>query len=106
MVRAKLQYYYTFKVVSGMLPGEELVVECHKWEEETGDHAGDIYKVRPDGSTFVSCSCPAYRECKHLKCVKEARADGKIDELWKWRWDENQGWKELDDLKPIEEWNL
>lgn len=100
MVRAKLQYYYTFKVVSG--DGEALKVEAHKWEEETGDHSGTTYIVRPDNS-WMGCSCPATRTCKHWNCVQEAVKDGKINELWKWRWDEKQGWTELKDIQPLEE---
>lgn len=104
MVRAKLQYYYTFKIVSG--EGEPLKVEAHKWEEETGDHSGDTYIVRPDGASFISCSCPAFKECKHLRCVKEAIQDGKAQEFWNWRWDEKNGWKKVDDIPSIEEIDL
>lgn len=103
MVRAKLQYYYTFKVTSKQ--GEPLRVECHKWEEETGEHSGTTYIVAPEKleAWLGKCSCPAYRTCKHVKCVEEALADGKAQEFWKWRWDEKNGWAELKDIQPIEE---
>lgn len=103
MVRAKLLYYYTFKAVEVKTPNEGTIaiVECHKWEEATGEHV-DIYKVRP-GIDWMGCSCPAYRRCKHQNCVDEAIADGRIQELWKWRWDEKAGWTELKDIQPIEE---
>lgn len=99
MVRAKLQYYYTFKVISSA--SDELRVEAHKWDEMGGHE--ETYVVRPTGCTFVACTCPAYRECKHLKCVKDTLVDGKIDELWKWRWDEKQGWTKLGDIPSVED---
>jgi hypothetical protein len=103
MVRASLQYYYTFKVVSSS--GEPLKVEAHKWEEETGDHSGTTYTVEPEKleAWLGQCSCPAYRKCKHIKCVEEVLQDGRIYELWKWRWNEKHGWSELKDIQPIEE---
>lgn len=102
MVKAKLNYYYTFKVVSK--PREELRVEAHKWDEMGGHE--ETYIVRPSGCSFIACTCPAYKECKHLKCVKEACVDGKIDHLWEWKWDEKNGWARLDDIQPFEELGL
>jgi hypothetical protein len=100
MVRAKLQVYYTFKLIPAVAE-KPAVVECHKWEEATGDHV-EKYVVRP-GQNYMGCSCPAYRRCKHQNCVQEAYDTGKIDELWKWRWDEKQKWQPLSDIQPIEE---
>lgn len=94
MVRAKLQYYYTFKAVGD-------IIQCHKWEEATGEHA-DMYKVTPN-TDWHGCTCAAWKKCKHQRCVEEAILDGKIRELWRWRWDEKQGWTELKDIQPIEE---
>jgi hypothetical protein len=97
---AALKYYYTFKVAP-TVDGTALVVECHKWEEATGEHV-ETYRVKP-GQQYMGCTCPAYRTCKHQKCVDEALEDGKIGELWKWRWDEKNKWTELKDIQPIEE---
>lgn len=94
MVRAKLQYYYTFK--PKVIDGELKVVECHKWEEATGEHA-EMYRVQV-GVEWRGCSCPAYRACKHQKCVRELIESGRIQEPWKWRWDEKAGWQEMDDI--------
>lgn len=104
MVRAKLQYYYTFKIISAP-DAEQLVVEVHKWEEETGAHSGTTYKTKPF-LVWMACSCPATRKCKHLKCAEEAVETGKAQEFWKWRWDEKNGWRELDDIPPVEDMNL
>lgn len=98
MVRAKLQYYYTFKI-AGENP---LIVEAHKWEEETGDHSGTTYKINPNND-WQGCDCPAWRKCKHQRCVQEAIESGKIASLWKWRWDEKKGWTELKDIVPMED---
>jgi len=104
MVRAKLQYYYTFKVANDGSETGQVIVECHKWEELSGEHA-DTYRVKP-GVEWMGCSCPAYRHCKHQKCVQETIETGKFRELWKWRWDEKHGWQELKDITPIEEMQL
>jgi hypothetical protein len=103
MVRARLQYYYTFKIASG--DDEALKVECHKWEEETGDHSGTIYTVKP-GVVYMGCSCPAYRKCKHQTCVQEAIDTGKIGELHKWKWSEKRGWERVEDIPELEEIQL
>jgi hypothetical protein len=95
MVRASLQYYYTFKKVGD-------IVECHKWEEGTGDPVGITYKIKP-GQIYMGCDCPAWRKCKHQTCVEEAIESGKINELWKWKWSEKKGWQELNDIQPLEE---
>lgn len=100
VVYAKMQYFYTFKVVSQ--DGEPFKVDCMKWEEATGEGPVEIYHVKPEHQ-WMACSCPAYRKCKHQKCVEELLEDGKIQELWKWRWDEKKGWQPLDDIQPIEE---
>lgn len=94
VVRAKLQYYYTFKAVGD-------IIQCHKWEEATGEHA-DMYKVTPN-TDWHGCTCAAWKKCKHQRCVEEAILDGRIRELWRWRWDEKQGWTELKDIQPIQE---
>lgn len=97
--------YYTFKVVSEV--GQPLRVAAHKWDENVSDELPvTTYYVMPEGSGLSKCSCPAYRECKHFKKVLEAMSDGKIDELWFWLWHEKTGWKKLDDIKPVDEWEL
>lgn len=95
------KFYYTFKRVLPAEAGMLEKVECHKWEA-SGEHTGVVYKVIP-GTSWQGCDCPAWRECKHQKCVQEAFDSGKIDELWKWRWDEKGGWQMLDDIPSIEE---
>lgn len=95
----KVKFYYTFKPV--IEDGELKKVEAHKWEA-SGEHTGIIYKVDP-GSNWHACSCPAWRQCKHMTCVEELIASGRIQHSWKWRWDEVNGWQELDDIQPIGE---
>lgn len=93
--------YYTFKVVNL----DPLKLECHKWERE-GEHTGTIYKVEPT-MQFRGCDCPAWKNnCKHMKCAKEIVESGKLDELWKWRWDEKAGWQQLDDIPTVEDLGL
>lgn len=106
MVRAKLQYYYTFKPQEVQTPNEGVIsiVECHKWEEATGEHV-DTYKIRP-GVDWMGCSCPAYRRCKHQNCVQELIDSGRIQNAWEWRWDEKRGWQPLGDIKTFEELGL
>jgi len=103
MVRAKLPIYYTFRVVEQ----EPLKVECKKWEEGS-DLPMETYKIEPDNpSIHGGCSCPAWtNNCKHMKCVKEARQDGKINELYHWKWDEKAGWTRIDDIRSIEEFDI
>lgn len=90
MVRQKLDVYYTFKV-TGQDP---LRIDCYKWTE-FDDVPTDTYKIMPHNKgPLGGCSCPAWTSnCKHMKCVDEAIADGKINELWKWRWSEREGWQ-------------
>lgn len=102
MVRAKLGHYYTFRIISQ--PNNTLVVECMKWEE-FASQPGTTYKITPHlPGSHGGCSCPAWKDqCKHRKCVTEAMESGKIDELWKWRWDEKRGWQPIDDMKSLDE---
>lgn len=96
----KVTYYYTFKVSELKEDGGLKTVECTKWEE-LGEPVG-VYKVKP-GHYFQGCDCPAYRQCKHQKCVDEAIETGKIEALWEWRWDEVNGWTRLNDINTVEE---
>ena len=97
----KVKFYYTFKVVDEPNDsGESIRVECHKWEA-TGEHLL-VYKVRPN-TEWQGCSCPAWRTCKHQKCVAEMLESGKIQEPHKWRWDEVNGWQQLSDIPDVSE---
>lgn len=100
MVRAKLSVYYTFRVMEE----SPLKVECKKWEEGA-DVPMETYVVHPGDACVVSgCSCPAWtNQCKHRRCVDEARRDGKINELYHWKWDEKGGWTRVDDINSIED---
>lgn len=102
MVKARLDIYYTFKIMSQ--PGEQLLVHALKWEEFS-DVPIETYRIMPDNhSATGGCSCPAWTSaCKHRKCVDEARQDGKINELHKWKWTEKHGWAEVDDIRSIED---
>lgn len=93
--------YYTFRKVKD----GPLTVEAKKWDDMVSEDVPiETYIVRPEGAGLSRCSCPAYRECKHYKCVVEAMADNKINELWAWKWTEHQGWIKLDDITPIQDW--
>jgi hypothetical protein len=100
MVTAKLPVYYTFRVMTE----DPLVVECKKWEE-FADLPMDTYVIHPDNhSPTGGCSCPAWKNnCKHMKCVREARQDTKINELFHWKWSEKKGWERIDDIRSIED---
>jgi hypothetical protein len=93
--------YYTFR----LLQLEPLMVQAMKWDSMVSEEVPlDTYLVKPDNAGyFGACSCPAYRECKHYKCVQEAKTDGKLDELWKWIWTEKNGWLPVDDIPTVEE---
>lgn len=57
-----------------------------KWAEGD-DIPSDTYVVIPgNGWSTHACNCAAYSICKHQRAVREAITDGKINELWKWRW--------------------
>lgn len=99
----KTKFYYTFKVSKTNDEGVISEVECTKWEE-MGEPVG-TYRVKPF-VTWMGCTCPAYRKCKHQTCVEEAIDSGKVAELWHWRWDEVNGWQRLDDITPLEELGL
>lgn len=104
MVKAKLGFYYTFRLVA---TEPQILVHALKWEE-MAEVPAETYKVKPnDHSPMGGCSCPAWtNNCKHMKCVREAITSGKINELYKWQWTEKGGWQELTDIKPIDEWNI
>jgi hypothetical protein len=95
VVRAKLENYYTFKIVGR----EPLMVDCVKWDE-MGEPL-ETYHINPNSfEARTSCSCPAYTwQCKHRKCVEQAMREGRMEELWKWKWDPKGGWQELDDMR-------
>lgn len=102
MVRAKLDVYYTFKVMSEpsvSVHSPAFLVHCYKWEE-FGDMPLETYKVSPNNRSAVGgCSCPAWTaNCKHRKCVEEAIKDGKAYEFHKWRWAERGGWEQNTDF--------
>lgn len=105
MVKAKLDVYYTFQIMSK--PDEALLIHCKKWEEFS-DMPIETYKVMPDNKTAVGgCSCPAWKwDCKHVKCCLEAKQFGYLDELWRWTWSEKGGWVRRDDIQTIEELDL
>lgn len=93
--------YYTFRKVKDA----PLTVEALKWDDNVSDELPvATYIVRPEGGGLSKCSCPAYRECKHFKCVTEAMSDGKIDEFWHWIWHEKKGWERVEDIRTIDEW--
>lgn len=100
MVRAREQYYYTFRLVTE----SPVKVECMKWGE-FDDVPTATYTIHPDNASPTGgCSCPAWtNNCKHMKCVREALADGKINELFHWKWDEKRTWTRVDDIRSIEE---
>jgi hypothetical protein len=102
VVRAKLDVYYTFKIVSGA--GEQLKVHCLKWEEFS-DVPLTTYTILPENhSPTGGCDCPAWTsQCKHRRCVDEALKDGKAQEFHKWRWYEKGGWVETQDISSIED---
>lgn len=92
--------YYTFRKVVD----EPLVVEARKWDDMVSEEEPiETYRVLPNGNALSRCSCPAYRECKHFRCVHELIATGRLDNAWEWMWHEKNGWTKLDDIKPIEE---
>lgn len=93
---------YTFRKVKDA----PLTVEAVKWDEMVSDEVPvEIYTVRPENAGYFRCSCPAYRECKHVRVVLEAMEDGKIDELWSWTWSEKLQWTKVGDIRTIEELN-
>lgn len=87
--------YYTFQL---MQVNPWRIIRVNKWAE--GDQEPtQWYEVFPDGRAGAGqCSCPAYRVCKHIRCVEEAWRTGKNTELWKWRWTEKGGWEENHDI--------
>lgn len=94
--------YYTFRKVKDA----PLTVEAKKWDDNVSDELPvETYVVRPEGIGLSKCSCPAYRECKHYKCVHEAMQSGFIDMLYEYMWTERRGWQKLDDIRPIYEGN-
>ena len=95
MVKAKLAIYYTFRELSV----SPLVVEAIKWEDGS-DLPLTTYKVDPVNPSYLGgCSCPAYkRDCKHMKCVEEARETQKVGSLHKWLWREKTGWEPVNDI--------
>ena len=97
-------HYYTFKVLTPQVEptSMDFQVECTKWDEFNEDIPEESYKISPANRTAVGgCSCPAWKwDCKHVKCVNEAIADGKIHSLWQWKWTEKKGWEPLDDFDP------
>jgi hypothetical protein len=99
MVSAKIPNYYTWRYVDE----QQVLAECMKWEED-GVVPIEVYKINPIEYSNRACSCQAYkRECKHLTRLEEARATGKGAELWKWRWDPKNGWKEVDDIVSLDD---
>ena len=93
--------YYTFR----LLEGESLTVQCMKWDSMVSeDEPIETYKIQPDNpSYFGACDCPAYRKCKHLKCVLEAQEQGFLDNIWEYIWRERSGWEKSDEYRPWDE---
>lgn len=100
----KAHIYYTFKVLTPTLDRSDagFTVACMKWDEMEGSDELPVetYKIAPNNRTVVGgCSCPAWKwDCKHVRCVNEAIADGKLGELHRWRWGEKTGWVQMNDL--------
>jgi hypothetical protein len=83
---AKDRYYYTAKKVDGD------TFEFHKWDTYNDDMPTTTYKTHPYGATAASCSCPAFRPCKHMKAVDYICDNGLADELPFLKWTEKHGW--------------
>jgi hypothetical protein len=96
MVASKLPYYYTFQIQQ---ENPFRIVNVNKWEEG-GDIPSTIYQVFPDGRRGAGqCSCPAYKVCKHIKCVADLFSDpAKHAFPWQWQWSESEGWKPTGDM--------
>ncbi|MEB3025854.1 hypothetical protein, partial [Parvimonas sp. M13] len=95
---AKMGIYYTFR----LLAEHPLKVEAHKWEE-FGDMPIATYVVDTGNPSNRGCSCPAFTsQCKHKRCVEEARERNILGELFQWKWLEKGGWQKTDDIRPIE----
>lgn len=90
----KVKNYYTFKV----LGQDPLRFQAVKW-----DIAGEpetTYNIDPNAYCVAACSCPAWRwDCKHRKCVEYILEHHLTGELHKWKWDEVNGWQQLNDMK-------
>lgn len=87
--------YYTFREIQRN-PFRR--IEVAKWDENDSMPL-ETYEVLPEGrkGRFM-CSCPAYVVCKHSKAVLEAMKDGKINELYNWRWSV-AGWQRCGDMQ-------
>lgn len=83
-------YYYTFRPTQ----------DPNKWEAVKWDEANDevptiVYTVEPFfGGYRGACSCPAWRQCKHIKCVQSLLQSEKSERAHLLRWTEKRGWQE------------
>jgi len=91
MVKAHLDYYYTFKQLT------RSIYECHKWEE-FADVPSVTYQVFPFGGpgNRGSCGCPAFKRCKHLKALDEILTAGRESQLPGLKWTAENGWEEAE----------
>jgi hypothetical protein len=86
--------HYTFRLI-GTNP--EIVVDVCKWEDS---NRPTIYRVYPRTN---SCSCIATkRECRHVKMVLSMIDPEFIAEMYRWKWDQENGFTEMNDM-PFKE---
>lgn len=88
--------YYIFR----LLGTHPIRVACSKWEE--GSIAPSATYIVYPGTN--SCNCVASkRECRHVLRAKELVKPDLINDMYKWRWDERNGWLEMHDIPYIDE---
>ena len=84
-------YYYTFRQTDDPNKWDAL-----KWDEMNDEVPTITYVVEPFfGGYRGACSCPAWRQCKHIKCVQFLLQSGRHTEAHMLRWTEKGGWQEI-----------
>jgi uncharacterized Zn finger protein len=87
MANAKDQWYYTAKSLG------DGKFEFHKWDVFNDEVPTLTYTTHAYGSTAASCSCPAWRPCKHMRAIDEICDKGLKDKLHLLKWTERKGWE-------------
>ena len=87
--------YYTFRIMQN----DPLCFEVSKWEDgkrPVGVYRVDLYKSY--------CNCVATKhECKHVKLCRSLNDPDFLKEIERWRWDDSDGWTEMNDIPTKEE---
>jgi ssDNA-binding Zn-finger/Zn-ribbon topoisomerase 1 len=55
---------------SGVCVGHMFFLESPSWRVASKTDKGKMYDIRLNYKGVLSCSCPAIKECKHIKMIK------------------------------------